>query len=146
MLQSAVTLPLLSAAAASCLPPKMPALVATGVREDEIHFKANWPTPKLGDLHKRYVGALQPIDSCEVLVAVSHSSVNPADRYVSQPTPQVMGSDIAGTVVKTQDSCKRLKVGDKVWADIGAVTFTFPHIKAKENGAYAPVAVAWESQ
>jgi len=48
---------------------------------------------------------------------------------------------LAGTVLAVEDSCKRLQVGDRVWADIGAVTSD-----GKENGAFAPVAVALESQ
>jgi NADPH:quinone reductase-like Zn-dependent oxidoreductase len=80
-----------------------------------------------------------------VLVAVAVSSVNPADRYISQPLPQVLGSDLAGTVIAVEDSCQRLRVGDRVWADIGAVTETSDG-KGKENGAYAQIAVALESQ
>ncbi|CAE8651834.1 unnamed protein product [Polarella glacialis] len=61
-----------------------------------------------------------------------------------------MGSDLAGTVLAVEDSCSRLKVGDQVWADIGAVV-RFGSTgggmsKGKENGAYATVAVALESQ
>jgi len=130
-----------AAVAASALPTEMPALVATS--HSARSFK-NFTTPALGDLHANYRDLP---DSCEVLVAVSHSSVNPADRYQSAPLPQVMGSDIAGTVLAVQDSCRRLKVGDKVWADIGAVAYYGPsHSKGKENGAFAPVAVALESQ
>jgi len=98
----------------------------------------NTAVPQLGDLHKSRTGLPE---SCEVLVEVKYSSINPADRYTNPPFPQVMGSDIAGTVVAVQDSCTRLVVGDKVWADIGAVTGN-----GKENGAFAPIAVALESQ
>jgi len=93
--------------------------------------------PELGDLHKTRSGLP---DSCEVLVNVKYSSINPADRSSPGPYPQVMGSDLAGTVVAVEDSCKRLKVGDRVWADIGAVTSP-----GKENGAFAPIAVALET-
>jgi len=99
-------------------------------------------TPQLGDLHKKFTNLP---DSCEVLVAVETSSVNPADLYMSPPFPQIIGSDLAGTVVAKQDSCKRLNLGDKVWADIGAVT-KIGTAKTKENGAYAQLAVALESQ
>jgi NADPH:quinone reductase-like Zn-dependent oxidoreductase len=121
------------------LPTDMQALVATSASTKALE---NFPTPKLGDLHKKFD---QLPDSCEVLVNVASSSVNPADMHISAPTPQVMGSDIAGTIVAVQDSCKRLKVGDKVWGDIGAVTH-YGSKKGKENGGYAPVAVALESQ
>jgi len=77
-----------------------------------------------------------------VLVEVSHSSVNPSDRSSPGPYPQVMGSDISGTVVAAESTCKELKVGDMVFGDIGAVTKP----KGKENGAYAPYALGLESQ
>jgi len=56
-----------------------------------------------------------------------------------------MGSDIAGTVLEVEGACKRLKVGDKVWADIGAVAY-YGSKKGKENGGFAPIAVALETQ
>jgi NADPH:quinone reductase-like Zn-dependent oxidoreductase len=130
---------LAAAVATNALPSEMPALVASSAAKQEVTI---FKTPKLGDLHSKFDNLP---DSCEVLVAISHSSVNPADTYPSAPFPQVMGSDLSGTVVETQDTCKRLKVGDKVWADIGAVT-EFGGSKGKENGAYAPLAVALESQ
>lgn len=129
----------ISAISADALPSEMPALVATSSSASSV---TTFQTPALGDLHKKFTNLP---DSCEVLVAVSYSSVNPADGYNSAPFPQVMGSDLAGTVLQVEDSCKRLKVGDKVWADIGAVT-TYGGNKGKENGAYAPIAVALETQ
>lgn len=124
---------------ADALPAEMLALVASSAQEQDVTM---FTTPKLGDLHSKFDHLP---DSCEVLVAVSHSSVNPADTYPSAPFPQVMGSDLSGTVLQVQDTCKRLKIGDRVWADIGAVT-EFGGRKGKENGACAPLAVALESQ
>ena len=90
------------------LPSQMPALVANSALSKTY---GSFKTPVLGDLHSRYSGLP---NSCEVLVAVNYSSINPADRYASPPFPQVMGSDIGAVVIKTQPSCTRLKVGDKV--------------------------------
>jgi len=117
----------------------MQALVATSATTKALQ---DFPTPKLGDLHKKFD---QLPESCEVLVAVAYSSINPADEYISEPLPQVMGSDIAGSIIAVESSCKRLAVGDKVWGDIGAVTHMGAK-KGKENGGYAQVAVALESQ
>jgi len=119
------------------LPTTMEGLVASSLfsRSGKV---VNTAVPQLGDLHKKHKGLP---NSCEVLVNVKYSSINPADRASPGPYPQVMGSDVAGTVVAVEESCTRLKVGDNVWADLGAVTSD-----GKENGAYAPVAVALESQ
>eukprot|EP00439_Symbiodinium_sp_Y106_P023696 s5432_g2.t3 len=83
--------------------------------------------------------------SCEVLLHVLGSSVNPADRTAAGPFPQVLGSDVVAVVEAVEPSCGRLAVGDRVWADIGAVVQTSSG-KGKENGAFAPFAVALESQ
>jgi NADPH:quinone reductase-like Zn-dependent oxidoreductase len=127
------------AVSAECteLPTQMQALVAKNVlsRSGTVTTTS---VPQLGDLHNKHSGLP---DSCEVLVNVEYSSINPADHSSPGPYPQVMGSDLAGTVVAVEDSCKRLQVGDKVWADIGAVTSD-----GKENGAFAPIAIALESQ
>ena len=32
--------------------------------------------------------------------------------------PHVLGRDVAGTVVAVGSACRRLKVGDEVWADL----------------------------
>jgi len=115
------------------------ALVATS----SSHFAlTTTKSPSLGDLRKQFTGLPA---SCEVLVAVNASSVNPADQMTPGPFPQVMGSDMAGSVIAVETTCKRLKVGDKVWADIGAVTHTVA-AAGKENGAYGQIAVALESQ
>jgi NADPH:quinone reductase-like Zn-dependent oxidoreductase len=58
----------------------------------------------------------------------------------------VLGSDVAGLVVELGDGCNRLKVGDKVWGDIGANTYTSSGAKTKELGGYGKYAVALESQ
>jgi len=119
------------------LPTTMTGLVAQSIlsRSGKV---TTTKVPQLGDLHKTHPGLP---DSCEVLVNIKYSSINPADRASPGPYPQVMGSDLAGTVIAVEDSCTRLKVGDKVWADVGAVTSD-----GKENGAFAPIAVALESQ
>lgn len=58
-----------------------------------------------------------------------------------------MGSDLAGTIAALEPSCRRLKVGDRIWADIGAVTHWGPvSTKGKENGAYGQFAIALEMQ
>lgn len=128
-----------NACASPGLPAEMPALVATSATTKAV---GSFATPALGELHRKYSDLPH---SCEVLLSVNYSSVNPADRYASPPFPQVMGSDVAGVVIQTQESCRRLKVGDKVWADIGAVAH-YGQNKGKENGAFAPIAVALESQ
>jgi NADPH:quinone reductase-like Zn-dependent oxidoreductase len=126
----------ISVAAAAAVPAQMPAYVAKSIFSQGS--QASFRTPALGDLHEKFT----KLPACEVLVEVSHSSVNPCDRSAPGPYPQVMGSDIAGTVVDVQDSCTKLKVGDKVWGDIGAVTKP----SGKENGGYAPYALGLESQ
>jgi NADPH:quinone reductase-like Zn-dependent oxidoreductase len=86
--------------------------------------------------------------TCEVLVEVMASSVNPCDRGTdSARNPKVLGSDVAGKVVAIGQGCQRLKVGDEVWADIGAVVkLKSSGQSTKELGAYAQYAVAIETQ
>jgi len=125
-----------------CNPPRtMEALVATAPDTFEVQHAA--PVPRIGDLHGRF--AHLP-SSCEVLVSVHFSSVNPADITALGPFPQVMGSDLSGVVAAAGEGCARLNVGDRVWGDIGAVVRPIAGGKGKENGAYAPWAVALESQ
>lgn len=95
-------------------------------------------------MHKSYKGLP---DSCEVLVKVIASSVNPSDRHptVADP-PKPLGSDISGVIVDTDGTCKRLKTGDAVWADIGANTHTETGARTKELGGYGEFAVALETQ
>ena len=63
----------------------------------------------------------------EVLIKVAASSVNPCDvdfiEYgVGCPgSGGTLGMDYAGEVVVVGSGCKRLKVGDAVWADSGAL-------------------------
>mmetsp|Transcript_76769 Transcript_76769/g.148293 ORF Transcript_76769/g.148293 Transcript_76769/m.148293 type:complete len:360 (-) Transcript_76769:254-1333(-) len=124
---------------AQALPTLTQALVAFSSSNVSVTL---FDVPGLGDLHRKFTGLPE---SCEVLVGVRASSVNPADRFTPGPFPQVMGSDLAGVVLAVEDTCKRLKPGDRVWADIGAVTYSGAQ-KGKENGAYAQVAVALETQ
>lgn len=83
-------------------------------------------TPKIGD--------------DEVLIQVAGSSVNPVDwKIIEKPAfpikfPVTLGFDVAGTVVEVGSKCNRLKVGDKVWTDLGA-----------SMGAYAQYARAKET-
>jgi len=112
-------------------------------------FDSAFPVPMPGSLHKWYSG-LPDNSSCEVLLAVSYSSVNPSDIHptmaLSDHYPKPMGSDVAGIVQATHGECMRLRVGDEVWGDIGANTHTASGAKTKELGAYAQFAVALESQ
>ena len=55
--------------------------------------------------------------------------------------PHNIGHDVAGTVVACP-GCKRLKVGDKVWADLGERWL----LRGGELGAYAQCAIADEKQ
>lgn len=127
-------------AAAFCgAPTTMRAFAKEKLLEKAAYESAYPHVPVLGDLHKTYTGLP---DSCEVLIKVAASSVNPSDIQPSTAVlPHVYGSDVSGTVISVQDSCKRLKVGDKVWGDIGANCG-----RGKELGAYADFAVALESQ
>jgi len=122
------------------------AYVQAGASIETQRLETAFPVPELGSLHGKFLDL--PL-SCEVLVQVAASSINPADRKGPGPYPQVLGSDLAGTVLRVEDSCHRLRPGDKVWADIGAVTRlpgSHSESKGKENGAYGQVAVALESQ
>lgn len=58
----------------------------------------------------------------DILVAVSHSALNPIDLYIRAgtiaaplPNPFVPHADFAGTVSATGNQVTRFKVGDKVW-------------------------------
>eukprot|EP00928_Gymnodinium_smaydae_P039486 TRINITY_DN26970_c0_g1_i2.p1 TRINITY_DN26970_c0_g1~~TRINITY_DN26970_c0_g1_i2.p1 ORF type:complete len:326 (+),score=33.14 TRINITY_DN26970_c0_g1_i2:46-978(+) len=98
--------------------------------------------PTLGSLRRKFTGLPA---SCEVLVSVRGSSVNPADRSTPGPFPQVLGSDLAGVVIAVESGCQRLTAGESVWGDIGAVVWT-DRGKGKENGAFGEFVVALESQ
>ena len=87
----------------------------------------------------------------EVLVAVAASSVNPCDvDYLEfgvgcSGGAGTLGMDMAGTVVAVGGGCSRLKVGDRVWGDIGANAKSAKG-PTKELGGYAQYAVALEAQ
>lgn len=107
------------------------------------------------DLHTRYKW-LPANATCELLLLVCASSVNPSDLHPSVATldhPKAYGSDIAGVVLNMTDpfgkgSCRRFAPGDRVYGDIGANTHFsgFGEAKTKELGAYAQYAVAFEAQ
>jgi len=79
------------------------------------------------------------------------SSVNPSDRRPSvapsfERGGHVLGSDVAGVVAEVGGGCSRLRVGDRVWGDIGANTHTATGGKTKELGGYGKYAMGLESQ
>ena len=129
------------------------AYVATAVDESG-HVKNSTlrqhPVPRVGDLRRMYAGL--PGQACEILVKVSASSINPSDIHpnvASQLLPHAMGSDVAGKVIQVEkDTSKkcRFNVGDLVYGDIGANTFTSNDKKTKELGAYAEYAVVLDTQ
>jgi NADPH:quinone reductase-like Zn-dependent oxidoreductase len=109
-------------------------------------FDASVEVPAIGSLAELYDDL--PAPTCEVLVKVMASSVNPSDVSPHvQRYPKVLGSDMAGVVTAVGDGCTRLKVGDAVWGDIGAnAVASSNHMKTKELGGYAEYVVALESQ
>ena len=123
-------------ASSSMLPSKMMAAVVSG------------PAPE-GDFSKISIVSdheVPTLEVGEVLIKVNYSSVNPVDWKIIEPDfedinplkfPHVLGFDASGTVVKCS-ACKRLKVGDPVWADLGKL---WP-LRGGELGAYAQYAVA----
>ena len=129
---------------ATAAPATMGAFTASGGRQE---YSPSFPTPAIGSLHTRYTD-LPASSTCEVLVKVYASSVNPSDV---SPTiaqyPKVLGSDVSGVVDSIGTGCTRLKVGDAVWGDIGANTKSAStKAKTKELGAYGEYVVALESQ
>lgn len=105
--------------------------------------------PALGDLRRTYDGL--PVGACEVLVKVEASSINPSDLHPTVAPdaglPHVMGSDVAGTVLKVESGCAAaVRVGDHVWGDIGANTRTRRGAKTKELGGYGEIAIALDTQ
>jgi NADPH:quinone reductase-like Zn-dependent oxidoreductase len=146
---------------ANATPPTMRAYVATATtagRTSTSIYTPNFPMPTLGELHKIYSDL--PTPSCEVLIRVSASSINPSDVTPSISNtllPHVMGSDVAGTVLRVQafptssttssttTTC-RVQPGDRVYGDIGANTHTLQGEKTKELGAYAEYVVALDTQ
>ena len=132
--------------AATSLPTTMQAFVAKS--SSSFGYDESFRTPQLGDLRSTF-GDDQVQKSCEVIVAVNYSSVNPCDRGTDAArSPKVLGSDIAGVVAAVGGGCTRLSVGDQVFGDIGANAHlkNLLKTKTKELGAYAQYAVALESQ
>ena len=120
----------------------------------------DFAVPALGSLHTRY--DVPANATCEVLLSVRASSVNPSDvsavrghrdrrgrlhQYIGHHDfPKVLGSDVAGIVTGTTEGCTRLKVGDRVWGDIGATTWGPDGGRTKQLGSYGSFAVALEAQ
>jgi len=116
-------------------PTTMLAIVATGAAEHEGDFSKikivdNFPVPKPGP--------------GQVLINVIGSSVNPVDwKILSTPAfnvstfPRVLGFDLSGFVESVGPGCTRLKVDDRVWADLGK-----PSANGLQLGAWAQYAVA----
>ena len=142
--------------AAAPIPPTMRAYVATATtagRTSASAYLPRFPRPTLGQLHHTYSDL--PTPSCEVLIQVAASSVNPSDVTPSISKtllPHVMGSDVAGTVLQVQafptstSTVCRVQPGDRVYGDIGANTKTSRGEKTKELGAYAEFVVALDTQ
>ena len=100
---------------AETVPATMGAWVTTllGGQKYEAAFK----TPALGVLHKKFADLPT---TCEVLVKVMTSSVNPCDRAADSAfDPKPMGSDLSGIVMQVGTGCIRLKVGDQVRRPLG---------------------------
>ena len=128
------------------LPPTMRAYIQRSATNQS--FEPAFAVPAVGDLHRRYSGLTT---SCEVLLQVAASSVNPSDIHPSvaaSELPLVLGSDVSGVVRQTGEGCSRLKPGDRVFGDVGANAHTSGLLKTKtkELGGYAEWAVALESQ
>lgn len=103
----------------SPIPTTQKAIVAVkyGAPSDVIQYIDDHPVP-------------QP-KSNEILIKVSHSSVNPVDwkilkgklsMVIKLKHPYVIGSDVSGEVVGIGSACQRLRIGDSVYTDIGADT------------------------
>ena len=96
------------------------------------------PIPRVGDLRRMYAGL--PKQACELLIKVSASSINPSDIHpnvASRLLPHAMGSDVAGKVIQVEQGAGktcRFQVGDLVYGDIGATTFTRADKKTNELG------------
>lgn len=107
-------------------------------------FQSSFPLPVIGDLHRQYSNLPS---SCEYLIKVHASSINPSDENpLIVVYPHVMGSDMSGEVVTVGPTCSKLKVGDQVWGDIGANTMTSGGAKTKELGGYGEYTLALETQ
>lgn len=122
------------------LPLTMRAIVATAAKPSgdlsAVELVENHPLPK------------RPSNG-EVLIRVEASSVNPVDFKILEigsglpiRFPHILGFDLAGTVVAVGNECKRLQVGDQVWADMGKLEI----FRGGELGAWAEYVVADEKQ
>lgn len=132
-----------AAVAAKGLPSTMTAVVANGPVKDPA---TNLSTVTIDRAH--------PIPSPghgQVVIAAHASSVNPVDWKILESGdlstllsfPHILGFDVAGTIASVGAGCKRLSVGDEVWADLGKDWV----LKGRgELGAYAQFALADESQ
>ena len=96
---------------------------------------------------KTYTATIPTPRKNQVLVKVAGSSVNPCEvDYLEDDLGCMggggsLGEDLAGTVVAVGADCTRLKVGDRVWADIGVMApFN------GNTGAMAQYAVVAEAQ
>jgi len=119
--------------ATKSLPSEQKAIVSTkyGKPAEALEYVTNWPVPSP--------------KANQVLVKVSHSSVNPVDWKILKGAlslviklkhPYVVGADVSGEVVAVGSGAKRLKVGDRVYCDIGA----------DSQGAYAQYVALPEHQ
>merc|ERR1712166_1699347 len=120
------------------IPPTMRAAVATG-------------SAPAGDFSQIQTLKTPSPGLFEVLIAVNASGVNPVDWKQTESGfeipafyPRTLGFDTAGTVVKLGFGCSRLKLGDRVWADLGKLKILKD--KGMQLGAFAEYALADESQ
>eukprot|EP00937_MAST-01D_sp_MAST-1D-sp2_P002987 g2987.t1 len=125
---------LLAHTAAAAVPPTMIAAYKAGILPCKAPF----------DCVKTHTIATPSPGEGQVLIAVAASSVNPCDvdylevGFGCSGGAGTLGMDMAGTVVAVGSGCTRLKVGDRVWADTGALK--------GDSGGMAQYALAAESQ
>ena len=106
-----------SVASLQTIPPTMTAAYKAGI----LPCKAPFSCVKTHSIRTPSPGEGQ------VLIAVAASSVNPCDvDYLEYGVGcsgggGTLGMDMAGTVIAVGSGCKRLRVGDRVWADTGFV-------------------------
>ena len=128
-------------AGAAPAPRTMRAVYATSTKPagdlSAVRYDANHPSPAAPSLG-------------QVLLKVEASSVNPVDYKLLETGsglpvrfPHVLGFDVAGTVEAVGFGCSgRLKVGDRVWADLGKMEL----LRGGELGAWGEYALADEKQ
>ena len=130
----------------------MSGYIATSVsvfgRTNNSTYSNAIPIPNLNELKTTYANL--PVHSCQAYIQVAASSINPSDIHPSiakSLLPHVMGSDISGTVLNISGNDCRVKIGDRIYGDIGANTFTLKNNqKTKELGAYAEYATVLDTQ